>query len=602
MIQELYAITASLVRFETAPHSPEDLEKELEYLESANRILQAAKRTLKVQFQYKNYSYAYALATQIKEAQIVYLRVHKCCVSQAQIELLQCARTRISDVQRVMRQLSLFTLCDLDIDRLQILRQCFTRIRTPRASEVVIAVQPTNTVLIRLREGQLPNELWDQVLSHIPEKQLRCLRRVDRHFNQVIEGVYFHAWRTLKHSPSKGLVDTRYLMGRIEGEFLGKSAVFWFKELKEEFLSLGAAFPKDALPMTATDLEKLQEQVSPKYERALFCIWRIARQQLNLGHLMFTGEEIKNWLNDPRHASQLSKITFLDLRGLRLEVLPHEIRRFTGLRKFYLDENALQFLPKEIGSLTHLQQCSCTRNKLIALPKEIGLLSHLETLIVYENSLKSLPEEIGLLKKLHFLDLSNNHFQSLPPVIGSLHLFQLSLWRNPLMFIRDEILTSTAPCFTTSGTISNFKNELAFPARSKLGKLYQLIIKQKPENEIKEAFFSLPPEEKNLTYEMVWFCAGSPQTEDIQWGEHHVFDDRDRFYLAVRKTISTKLMRLSIDLKERVYENVFRLTENPEFNEWIWEEAVHCKWGELFVYDNFPRLADAMALLNPLHV
>jgi hypothetical protein len=128
--------------------------------------------------------------------------------------------------------------------------------------------------------------------------------------------------------------------------------------------------------------------------------------------------------------------------------------------------------------------------------------------------------------------------------------------------------------------------------KSNLAKLYQSIILKNSVLQIIDIFSSFPPADKNLVFEMICVGASYPKTEDLNWGEHHALDDRLRFYfyLAVRKAISMKLERLSQDQKNQVYGNVYRLAGSPATDDG--------QWGEHHALDNLPRLNDAIDSLK----
>ena len=128
---------------------------------------------------------------------------------------------------------------------------------------------------------------------------------------------------------------------------------------------------------------------------------------------------------------------------------------------------------------------------------------------------------------------------------------------------------------------------------SPLAKLYQSIMRKDREDDIKAFFLSLSLADKNLIFEMVWAVAGRLPTNDLQWGEHHVFNDMNCFYLAVRKGISTKLDRLSQEQKNQVYHNVYRFAAAYRL---VDGNNTDLQWGEHHALENLPRLADAVAL------
>ncbi len=354
-------------------------------------------------------------------------------------------------------------------------------------------------------------------------------------------------------------------------------------------------------------------------------IKKISRLDLSECHLRILPHEI----------GRFTQLQALRLCGNRLQSLPDTIGLLAQLRNLELPNNNLLSLPDTIGLLAQLQVLSLKNNCLKSLPDTIGLLAQLQVLDLKNNRLKSLPDTIGLLWfRLRELGLSNNFLQSFPNAISSLRLRYLNLAHNELQFIPDITgmdgcvktyhfyfignplicISTPADFFRTNSDecqeIIRLEDESHYQSKSILGKLYQsyqffidekqiqaplfpslmTVINKNREEKIKALFSSLSTVDKNLVFEMVWVAAGSPDTEDVQWGEHHVFDRKqiDRFYRAVRKAILAKLSRLSQDQKNRVYGNVYMLAGKPL--------TIDCKWGEHHAKDNLPRLADAMEM------
>lgn len=317
----------------------------------------------------------------------------------------------------------------------------------------------------------------------------------------------------------------------------------------------------------------------------------------------------------PENIGSLRELRELRINHNQLKSLPKSIGSLVWLEKLHLDDNRLQSLPDAIVSLTRLQELDLSNNSFPSFPKIIGLLTSLRELYFNNNQLQSFPEVIGLLTSLQCLDLSNNELQFLSESIGSLiELKYLFLNKNPLqslpksigslaglqcmhlrdhslMFIPDEILESkNFHIRNNKSWLSLYKNELRYRSNSKLAQLYQSIILRSDDVQIKKLFSSLDPIDKNLIFEMVWVCAESPKTEDTQWGEHHTFENMNRFYLSVRKAIATKLERLSLDQQNKVYENVYRLAKN--------RLTENREWGEVHALEHYPRLADAIDMLK----
>ena len=101
---------------------------------------------------------------------------------------------------------------------------------------------------------------------------------------------------------------------------------------------------------------------------------------------------------------------------------------------------------------------------------------------------------------------------------------------------------------------------------------------------IKSAFEQLSRQDQCLIFEMVYIESGIT-SDDCQWGEHHAFDDMNVFCRAIRKAVSIKFDRLSVDDKNKVFGEIERLAK-PETEE--------VNWGKNHAFDNVLLLIDAM--------
>ncbi|MBI2809794.1 MAG: M48 family metalloprotease [Candidatus Melainabacteria bacterium] len=54
-------------------------------------------------------------------------------------------------------------------------------------------------------------------------------------------------------------------------------------------------------------------------------------------------------------------------------------------------------------------------------------------------------------------------------------------------------------------------------------------------NYLREKVHALPIERQNRLYFRIWDFAGKPQTHDLQWGEHHAYNNWDRLAAALRQ-------------------------------------------------------------------
>ena len=417
-------------------------------------------------------------------------------------------------------------------------------------------------------------------------------------------------------------------MGRIEqlhpGDYEAKPSHL-FLSLAYEFTDLKATLPQGKLPLTPADLTVLQNQaLHVEQEESLCRIWE--KIESNHYHLpaLKTAAEIRSWLNNPNNAGIINGITEIDLSSLKLRVLPPEIARFTKLRILSLYNNQLTTLPDAIGSLTALQKLSLYRNQLITLPDAIGALTGLKWLWLSENQLKSLPKEIGALialeelslisnyelttlpeefgalKKLKRLRLESTGFKTIPDAIADLtglEEFKFNRQIEGFTRIPDKILSSNCSAIKEMGLIKKRKEELQCPSKYPLAKLYHSIIQNKTEHEIKRMFSALSNDDKDLIFEYVCYSRPSVTfdlqsvTVDLQWGEHHVFDDMDNFCSAVHWAIGAKCNRLSIETQEQVYHNVCKLSVNRYSAPENW-------YSNLREEENAILLADAISMLD----
>ena len=151
--------------------------------------------------------------------------------------------------------------------------------------------------------------------------------------------------------------------------------------------------------------------------------------------------EMRAWLNNPLNIRLLENVSYLNLSGLQLTVLPREICNLITLENLDLSNNNLRSLPNEIGNLLRLRFLQLNNNKLSALPSEIGNLQNLTTLNLDNNMFSVLPSEIGKLQNLTTLNLDNNKFLVVPSEIFRLsNLEELHLKNNLLVAIPIELL------------------------------------------------------------------------------------------------------------------------------------------------------------------
>eukprot|EP00439_Symbiodinium_sp_Y106_P082026 s5_g21.t1 len=123
----------------------------------------------------------------------------------------------------------------------------------------------------------------------------------------------------------------------------------------------------------------------------------------------------------------------LDLRDLKIHLLPPDVGSLTKLKELRVGSNELKALPGSICGLSKLQILDVKCNKLAGLPRDLGQLKSLQELDVSANLLPELPASLGELAKLTRLDVSQNQLPSLPETVTDLAaLCTLNLRSNPV--------------------------------------------------------------------------------------------------------------------------------------------------------------------------
>lgn len=127
--------------------------------------------------------------------------------------------------------------------------------------------------------------------------------------------------------------------------------------------------------------------------------------------------------------SNLTKLTYLNLRKTQLVDLPAEIERLQGLITLSLAENQLKSLPPQVGQLRQLTELYLYENQLTDLPDAIGELTELRTLDLRGNNrLTCLHRSITELPLLEVLDVRGNNLTSPPQVIAEKGLAAIREW------------------------------------------------------------------------------------------------------------------------------------------------------------------------------
>ncbi len=134
-------------------------------------------------------------------------------------------------------------------------------------------------------------------------------------------------------------------------------------------------------------------------------------------------------------------------------------------------------------------------------------------------------------------------------------------------------------------------NETKFPCRSDLGQLYQSVIKNQDQKEIETAFSHLTYEDQCAIFGKIYLYAGEPETNDHQWGEHHVFDSPEILKTAVTYEIIQRYLQSDEVIQNQIHLKVARLDEDIPLHYY----RKPAEWGRLRAFNNLPRLADALS-------
>ncbi|MGE3535080.1 MAG: leucine-rich repeat domain-containing protein [Parachlamydiales bacterium] len=291
----------------------------------------------------------------------------------------------------------------------------------------------------------------------------------------------------------------------------------------------------------------------------------------------------------PDSFGSLQALKWLNLSQNQLSFLPDSFVSLKTLNELYLNQNRLSFLPDSFGSLQALNHLFLENNQLRNLPDSFGRLP-LYYLYLSNNQLSSLPDSFSNLQTLNHLFLNNNQLCLLPKSFGKM---KDSCWivldGNSLMLTLDPAWGK--PFITGSKLKSYLAQVRKYVPQSLLAAIFKAIIFQQPVEMIQEAYAqlspnmqlrianlathnsplssipgpmpassssdlgpipkslftdmglfarsvrkaayelydSLEPEHKKLVHYHIWDLAGRPETDDSNWGEHHVFDHVLRF-------------------------------------------------------------------------
>jgi Leucine-rich repeat (LRR) protein len=300
-------------------------------------------------------------------------------------------------------------------------------------------------------------------------------------------------------------------------------------------------------------------------DRALEKFWNFIKSTTNrrLPHLR-NAAEIRAWVEQTQEF--FSKNEYLNCDKIKLDLLPVEIGLFTSLKTLILSFNWLGTLPSEIGQLKNL-----------------------ESLDVSFNALKTLPSEIGHCKKLTNLNFSNNLITFLPPEIGQLtDLKVLRAFNNRIKKFPPEICSCGFPGSTSLLSIYLLCSKNNVDPKT-LKNLFSEFVKNQKKSR-PEAFLHIIADNfENQFYAQVWAQSDKPQTLDqLQWGKEHAFDNISNFQKAIVETVSHQIRNFLF--KNKVFDVIYQLAGSPNTNE--------SNWGEKHAFENPERLIQAYELVR----
>jgi Leucine-rich repeat (LRR) protein len=284
----------------------------------------------------------------------------------------------------------------------------------------------------------------------------------------------------------------------------------------------------------------------------------------------------------PNSLSNLSQLQGLNLAHNQISCIPDSLSNLSQLQWLSLDDNQISSISDSLGSLSQLQQLTLANNQINDIPDSLSKLSQLRWLCLSNNKISSIPDSLNNLAQLQQLTLENNQINNIPNSLADLPpQLWLPLNDNPLLFIYDKNFIPS----NISELIAQCSEFKEYKCLSSFSNLCQLIVLKNDNHEvIKGAFGNLKKNDQNLIFEMVYKVSGVCSDDPI-WGEHHVFDDMNIFYYAVKKAIAAKFDRLSLKEQNAVYGEIYQLaqpnTEDP-------------KWGKRHAFNNVLRLIDAM--------
>jgi hypothetical protein len=109
-------------------------------------------------------------------------------------------------------------------------------------------------------------------------------------------------------------------------------------------------------------------------------------------------------------------------------------------------------------------------------------------------------------------------------------------------------------------------------------------------NQINARLALLQPELRGSLYLYVWESGG--KQKEAQWAKDHIGDHQGRLEEAFKRLLAVKIGRLTFHLRQGVYAAVYQAAGSPQ--------TTDRSWGEHHAFDDIPRLCAAMERLQHL--
>ncbi|MBS0652900.1 MAG: leucine-rich repeat domain-containing protein [Verrucomicrobia bacterium] len=296
----------------------------------------------------------------------------------------------------------------------------------------------------------------------------------------------------------------------------------------------------------------------------------------------------------PDSFGNLQALEELNLSDNQLSFLPDSFGNLQALKFLDLSENQLSFLPDSFGSLKVLHELYLYQNRLSFLPDSFGSLQALNNLFLESNQLRNLPDSFSNLQALSHLFLNDNQLCLLPEFFGKIwDSCSIALHDNPLMLALDPDFGKLG--FTGSILASYLEEVREYIPQSPLAAIFKAIAFQQPVEKIQEAYAHLSQDmqqqianlaAQKLTGSAVAEPMAASSSSDPSPGQDNLFTDIDLLARSVRKAVIDRFESLTPDQTNGVYNHVWDLAGRPETDD--------SNWGEHHVFDHALRFTDAL--------